>query len=539
MTLTESRYFNVRYLGLTDENGIKLLNTKFRNYRDSNFYRSSKSVGNYNNNYNYNLCVPKMLERRSKDSSNIYYVLLDNLPSWKGFPSRSKSVCFTNSTDVADTYSGKLMKVVPIDNSRIAYGVYEEDFLKFPFASKRFIQSSIAGVSNIISRALLTFYSYCYPTTGATGFEILSRLSTIKSNEYQKFLNILEKASQLEEFKKWLELSKNGEFKLFIEDLETYKRGTWEEYFDDLLNPKKNKIGLLTNGKTFADGGDDDDDSKSFEFWTDSPCIVASQRSINTARISLSPNISPSPVVEKIYLKSLLPESVNSKGVFKAIFMSGIPGSGKSYVISQIKDGNIQPKIVNTDTFIEYISKTVGYDINSKNYDLFKDNVKKLTVNQLALYINAVLPLFVDGTSNSLKNLFRREGILKSFGYDTGMVWINTDLDVAIERASKRARHVPEDFIRQVHESLEKNKEYYQSHFKFFVEIENHSGELDDRVIKSAYTRCREFFNSPIQNPVGVENYNKLIKSSGNLVPTIYKDINSITNVVNGWYGNY
>jgi shikimate kinase len=161
-----------------------------------------------------------------------------------------------------------------------------------------------------------------------------------------------------------------------------------------------------------------------------------------------------------IHLKSLLPESVRSNGAFKSIFMSGIPGAGKSYVIDHISDGQIQPRIVNTDTFIEYISNEVGYDINSQNYDMFRDTVKTLTAKQLSLYINAVLPLFVDGTSNSARNLFRRDGILKSFGYDTGMIWIETDVEVAIERARKRDRSVPEQFIRKVFSSLSENKDY-------------------------------------------------------------------------------
>ena len=189
-------------------------------------------------------------------------------------------------------------------------------------------------------------------------------------------------------------------------------------------------------------------------------------------------------------LKSLIPltESIYDKGLFKSIFFAGIPGSGKSYVISKITDGAVQPRIVNTDKFIEYISNIVGKDINvGPLYDLWRDRVKELTKNQFALYINGMLPLFVDGTSNSAKNLFKRDGILKSFGYDTGMVWIETNVDDAIKRAKTRTREVPEKFIRSVYESLSKNKEYYKSHFRYFHEIPNSDGELTDSIIFSAF----------------------------------------------------
>lgn len=43
-----------------------------------------------------------------------------------------------------------------------------------------------------------------------------------------------------------------------------------------------------------------------------------------------------------------LTESINDKGKFKAIFIIGIPGSGKTYTISKLK-GIISPRVINTD----------------------------------------------------------------------------------------------------------------------------------------------------------------------------------------------
>lgn len=60
--------------------------------------------------------------------------------------------------------------------------------------------------------------------------------------------------------------------------------------------------------------------------------------------------------------KYLLTESINDKGIFKAIFMAGTPGAGKSYVINKINDGKIQPRIVNTDKLTEYFGK--GENVN-------------------------------------------------------------------------------------------------------------------------------------------------------------------------------
>jgi hypothetical protein len=188
---------------------------------------------------------------------------------------------------------------------------------------------------------------------------------------------------------------------------------------------------------------------------------------------------------------------------------------------------------------VEYYSKEIGQDVNDEQYyNYFRDSTKRVTTNQLAGYINSLLPLFIDGTSNGLRSLFKREGMLKSFGYDVGMVWIETDLDTAIERAKRRDRLVPEKFIREMNKNLEKNKEYYRSHFRYFTEIKNNDGELTDASILSAYKKTTEFFNSPIKNPVGIKNVETARNSSGYLIPEVYHGMDDIKRALSMWY-NY
>ena len=49
-----------------------------------------------------------------------------------------------------------------------------------------------------------------------------------------------------------------------------------------------------------------------------------------------------------------LTEGIEDKGIFKAVFLAGHPGSGKSYTLDRIKSGQIEPRIVNTDKFVEH-----------------------------------------------------------------------------------------------------------------------------------------------------------------------------------------
>ena len=68
-------------------------------------------------------------------------------------------------------------------------------------------------------------------------------------------------------------------------------------------------------------------------------------------------------------LMNLLTEGVFDKGIFKAVFLAGGPGSGKSYVVSQLfgspQKVNVSVsglKSVNSDTEFEFLLKKYGFD---------------------------------------------------------------------------------------------------------------------------------------------------------------------------------
>jgi len=43
-------------------------------------------------------------------------------------------------------------------------------------------------------------------------------------------------------------------------------------------------------------------------------------------------------------LEDYITEGINDKGIFKACFMCGSAGSGKSYTLSKVKSGSIEPQ---------------------------------------------------------------------------------------------------------------------------------------------------------------------------------------------------
>lgn len=241
-----------------------------------------------------------------------------------------------------------------------------------------------------------------------------------------------------------------------------------------------------------------------------------------------------------ITFKQYMTESINDKGILKALFVVGIPGAGKSYTVSKLT-GTISPRIVNTDRATEFLSKKYKMPSNSETWkSFFRDRTRPVTSEALFNYLNSMLPLFVDGTSNDASNILARAGLLESVGYDVGMVFINVNLDVAIDRAKERGekinRMVDEDFIRKVYEESEINKEYFKGKFSFFREVSNNPGELDNAAIQKIYKQVAGFYNEPVDNPVGVRTLEKLREAKeGYLVPTVFEQAD-LKKKAQGWY---
>lgn len=236
--------------------------------------------------------------------------------------------------------------------------------------------------------------------------------------------------------------------------------------------------------------------------------------------------------------KQYLEESINDRGIFKAVFVIGIPGAGKSYVVTQL--GGIGAKVVNTDRATEFLTKILHTPSTDDNWATFRDEAYKLTREYLVQYVNGMLPLFVDGTSNNVSNILHRVGILESLGYDVGIVHVKTALDVALRRAEERGkkigREVSSDFIKQVYDISEQNANYLQGKVKFFRTINNDSDALGDAEINKAFGSVESFYGQPIENVVGQRNLQKLRQYHEKyLVPDIMA-MDELQRKIDSWY---
>ena len=96
-------------------------------------------------------------------------------------------------------------------------------------------------------------------------------------------------------------------------------------------------------------------------------------------------------------------EGVNDPAIFKAIFLAGGPGSGKTFIVGKTGLTSLGFRVVNSDTAFENALKKAGLEMNPDNIFSIKgqgirDKAKELTAKQQGLYIKGRLGLVIDGT---------------------------------------------------------------------------------------------------------------------------------------------
>jgi len=186
--------------------------------------------------------------------------------------------------------------------------------------------------------------------------------------------------------------------------------------------------------------------------------------------------------------QDFIDEGVNDPGIFKAFFTAGGPGSGKSYVASASGAGKNNPyglKIVDSDPLFSKMLKDAGMattvaDIYSDEGQAIRDRAKALIAKQEKNYMEGRLGMLIDGTGKDYNKIKNSSDKLRKIGYDTYMIFVNTSLDVALQRNEARPRSLDEDEVKKMWDAVQKNMGKFQSYFgrsSFLLVDNNHAGD--------------------------------------------------------------
>lgn len=236
-------------------------------------------------------------------------------------------------------------------------------------------------------------------------------------------------------------------------------------------------------------------------------------------------------------------EGINDKNLLKAIFLAGGPGSGKSFVVNQMfgVKGGISPfgiKIVNSDFFFELGLAKQGLPtvMDANNPELYNKQMairsiaKKKAEIKKGYHIDSLLPIIIDGTGKDYDKITQQALYLQSKGYDTAMIFVNTSLQVALERNAARKRTVDPSLVEKMWNGVQNNMGKFQSFFKNgFTIIDNNAYFEKDSIESDAFSMSlfsvgKKMIEEPLKSSVGNEIISVLRATGGKYLSDLPED---------------
>ena len=201
-----------------------------------------------------------------------------------------------------------------------------------------------------------------------------------------------------------------------------------------------------------------------------------------------------------------LNEGPNDPGIFKAIFLAGGPGSGKSYASKKLGLSAHGLKSINSDEAFEYLLQKNDMDMDpstiaSEPAQELRGKAKQLTDLKKQGFLAGRLGVVIDGTAKDPNKILNMKASLEELGYETAMVFVNTGLRTAMQRNLNRKRSVPGSVVADAHKQVQSVLPKLRDEFADnFVEINSDTPDTFDRDIADANKFVNSFMSTPLNS---------------------------------------
>ena len=222
-------------------------------------------------------------------------------------------------------------------------------------------------------------------------------------------------------------------------------------------------------------------------------------------------------------------EGMYDPGIFKAFWLAGGPGSGKSKVSGEItgswvgdaektkdrkkqlrfvagRTGPLGLKIINSDEILSKMLIDAGMHLRMDEYtaaekeqkETIRDEAKKLLKKRQKNYVLGRLGLVLDGTGKNYDKVSTASNSLRAIGYNTYMIFVNTSLDVALQRNEMRARKIAETDVEDMWKAVQQNMGKFQQYFgrQNFILVDNNSPSQD--VLSDLFVQMGKIVKEPV-----------------------------------------
>ena len=208
----------------------------------------------------------------------------------------------------------------------------------------------------------------------------------------------------------------------------------------------------------------------------------------------------------------VLNEGVYDPSILKCIFMAGGPGSGKSYVQSNVT-GGLGYKVSNSDEIYELkLSKSIGLDFTKFSDDDWEKSqeiradAKRLTNKKTELWLRGRLGIIVDGTGKDSGKIQKSKLKFEKLGYDCFMIFVNTTLETAKKRNRMRARTLPDKVVEDMWNEVQSQLGTYKRMFGprlVVVDNDDQPEEVSRQILQKVYRLIAKASKKEVGNPIG------------------------------------
>ena len=170
----------------------------------------------------------------------------------------------------------------------------------------------------------------------------------------------------------------------------------------------------------------------------------------------------------------------------KAVFTAGLPGSGKSSIVHKVL-GHTGMRVIDVDKFYNL---DLARGRQPGNYDKYTSSAKKMIDH----IISTGKGLILDGTGTNVQRYSDTKETLEKKGYDTLLLYVATDVNVAKERADLRAAKTGRTVdVDQYYQSLQKAFDPLTKLFDTNIIMVDNNPSMPE--IKSAFKKMSRFLN--------------------------------------------
>lgn len=201
-----------------------------------------------------------------------------------------------------------------------------------------------------------------------------------------------------------------------------------------------------------------------------------------------------------------LSEGPNDPHIFKAVFMAGGPGSGKSFVSGKLLSGT-GLRTINSDDIYEYMMGKENLPLDpetifSPQGQEVRNKAKEITQRKQNSHLEGRLGLVLDGTGKDVAKVNKTKDMLEDLGYEAMMLFVNTSLQVAQERNLQRPRSLDPKVVEKMWNDVQQNIMAFQQLFggsNFYV-VDN-SGGLEDPNRAKNFNEIRKDLHRFLETP--------------------------------------